>query len=253
MRRRAEGGGEEGLYRRLLAVGTDRPRIRALLDEAPFDDVQLLALLRRAVPAAFLEELGRTPPWSDHPRMMGAIVTSPRCPGALALRLVPSLFWSDLVVVAGTPRVASAVRNRAEALLCDLLPEMRLGERMTLAKRAPTRVLRMLLGEGEARVLEAALINPRLREEDLLAAIRDARATPALFEAIAASFRWRESYAVRLALVLQPRTPLGIALSQITSLVPRDLRRVSETRELRPLLQAAARRAAEPRSGDRSG
>ena len=54
------------------------------------------------------------------------------------------------------------------------------------------------------------------------------------------SSRWSTNYAVRLALVLQPRTPLPVALLQISSLVPRDLRRVVDTAGLRPLLRAAA-------------
>jgi hypothetical protein len=45
---------------------------------------------------------------------------------------------------------------------------------------------------------------------------------------------------VRLALVLQPRTPLALALQHISSLVPRDLRRVGEEASLRPLVRAAA-------------
>ena len=52
--------------------------------------------------------------------------------------------------------------------------------------------------------------------------------------------RWSVSYATRLALVLQPRTPQPVALLQISSLVPRDLRRVAEAHELRPLVRAAA-------------
>jgi len=45
---------------------------------------------------------------------------------------------------------------------------------------------------------------------------------------------------VRLALVLQPRTPLPIALLQISSLITRDLRRLVKTPGLRPLIAAAA-------------
>jgi len=45
---------------------------------------------------------------------------------------------------------------------------------------------------------------------------------------------------VRLALVLQARTPLAIALAQISSLVKRDLLRVVETAGLRPLVKEAA-------------
>ena len=47
---------------------------------------------------------------------------------------------------------------------------------------------------------------------------------------------------MRLALVLQPKTPLGVAMLQLSSLVKGDLRRVALARGLRPLVQVAAER-----------
>lgn len=47
---------------------------------------------------------------------------------------------------------------------------------------------------------------------------------------------------MRLELVLQPATPLALALAQVSSLLPRDLRRVAEAPGLRPLVQATALR-----------
>ena len=59
---------------------------------------------------------------------------------------------------------------------------------------------------------------------------------------MAGSTRWSLRYFVRLELVLQARTPLPIAMLQLSSLVKRDLRRVAEARGLRPLVQVAAER-----------
>ena len=118
---------------------------------------------------------------------------------------------------------------------------MRLGDRITLARLATPALLPELLAATERQVAESALVNPRLREEDLVSALRRDDVTPALVEAAAGSPRWASNYAVRLALVLQPRTPLPLALQQISSLVPRDLRRVADEAGLRPLVRAAAR------------
>jgi hypothetical protein len=88
-------------------------------------------------------------------------------------------------------------------------------------------------------------VNPRLREEDLLVALRRDDVAVALVEAAASSSRWAANYAVRLALVLQPRTPLALALQQVSSLVPRDLRRLAAEQAVRPLLRAAAQEVLE--------
>jgi hypothetical protein len=180
-------------------------------------------------------------------------VLNPRAPRALAQRLVGVLYWHDLAEVAATARIAAAVRSRAEALLRDGLPDMRLGDRVTLARLATPPLLPLLLADGEAQVVEAALVNPRLREEDLVTALRRLDVGAALVEAAAASSRWNASYAVKLALVLQPKTPLPLALQRISTLVPRDLVRVAGDATLRPLVRAAAREVLDAGAGSASG
>jgi hypothetical protein len=138
--------------------------------------------------------------------------------------------------------VPVAVRAKAEGSLKDQLRDLRLGEKVALARLATPAVIRALLGEGEPKVLAALLNNPRLREEDLLQALRRPDLRPSLIDAVVASSRWARAYFVRLELVLQPKTPLPIAMLQLSSLVRRDLRRVAEGRGLRPLVQVAAER-----------
>jgi hypothetical protein len=234
------GGTEvDALFAFALRAGESRPRAREVLANAADENV-LAATLARAVPVAFLEEVASTPPWSERPRVLAKVVLNPRAPRALSLRLVGNLYWRDLADVAATLRVPAAVRARAESLLRDGLADMRLGDRVTLARLATPALLPALLADAEPRVTESALVNPRLREEDLVAALRRDDLRPSLVECALASPRWAENYSVRFAIVLQPRTPLPLALQQISSLVPRDLRRVAEDAALRPLVRAAA-------------
>ncbi|MFN8093656.1 MAG: hypothetical protein U0599_15850 [Vicinamibacteria bacterium] len=241
----------DALFASALAAGESRPAARAVLD-LPVEEQVLVAVLRRAVPAAFLEEVAATRPWSERPRVLAAVVASPRSPRSLGLRLVGSLSWRELADVAATMRLSAAVRARAESLLRDGMPDLRLGDRVTLARLATPPLLGLLLADAEPRVVEAALDNPRLREEDLVRALRRDDVPRALVEGAAASPRWRDVYAVRLALVLQPKTPLPLALLQISSLVPGDLRRVAGEAALRPLLRAAATRVLEVGSAGNS-
>jgi hypothetical protein len=200
----------------------------------------LAAVLRRAVPLAFLEEVASVRPWSERPRVLARVVLNPRAPRSLSLRLVSTLYWRDLADVAATLTVPAAVRSRAESLLSDGLHQMRLGDRVTLGRLATPALLPALLADTERRVTEAALLNARLREDDVVAALRRDDVRLALVEEAVRSPRWASCYAVRVALVLQARTPLPLALHQIRSLVPRDLRRVADEAGLRPLLRAAA-------------
>jgi hypothetical protein len=231
-----------------VQAGESAPRVREILAREDPDEEVVLGVLRRAVPRQFLEHLGTTPPWSERPRVLARVVLHPRAPRALSLRLVASLFWRDLADVAAAPHVSAAVRVRAESALKELLDDMRLGDRVTLAKVATPALLKPLLMDDDRKVTEAALINPRLREEDLLNALRVQEVPLALVDAVVASPKWSQVYGVRLALVLQPRTPLPVALLQVSSLVRRDLLRVAESTGIRPLLQASAQAVLEGRT-----
>jgi hypothetical protein len=229
----------DALYASLLAAGGNVPRLRELLRE-PIDEPVLMAVLRRAVPAPFLELVAAAPPWSERPRVLARVVLNPRAPRSLSLKLLPQLSWRELADVAAANWVPAGVRLRAEALVREVVRDLRLGDKITLARLATASVLPLLLLDEDPRVVEAALQNPRLREEDLVTVLRRDDVSKLLLESCAASSRWSLNYAARLALVLQPRTPLAVALGQISSLVPRDLRRVVDTAELRPLVRAAA-------------
>ena len=234
----------DALFADALATGENRARARQLL-AACADEAVLAAVLHRAVPVAFLEAVADVPPWSARPRVLARVVLHPRSPRVLSLKLVAALYWRDLAEVAATQRVVAAVRSRAESLLKDGLADMRLGDRVTLARLATPALLPLLLADGERQVAEATLVNARLREEDLTTALRCDDVRPALVEAVAASQRWQASYAVKLTLVLQPKTPLALGLPRVLSLVPRDLRRIARDETLRPLVRAAAREVLE--------
>ncbi len=242
----------DALFAEILRAGESPARARELVARCA-DEAVLAAALQRAVPVAFLEAVAGVSPWSERPRLLARVVLNPRAPRVLSQRLVAALYWRDLAEVAATPRIAAAVRSRAESQLRDGLPDMRLGDRVTLARLATSPMLPLLLADSEPQVTEAALVNARLREDDLTAALRREDVRAALIEAACASQRWSASYAVQLALVLQPRTPLALALARISSLVPRDLRRVAEDAALRPLVRAAAREVLEHASGGTGG
>jgi hypothetical protein len=234
----------DDLFAELLAAGENASALRGVLERASPDETALVGLLRRAVPVRLLEHLASAPPWCDRPLVLGAIVRNPRVPRGLGLKLLSSLFWHDLAEVAANPWTQGALRVRAEGLLRDMLEEMRLGDKIALGRIATPPVIASLLQESDPKIVEAVLLNPRLKEEELLRQMRSESVAVELLEGIANTSRWHARYAIRLGLVLQPKTPLAIALAQVSGLVRRDLLRIAETPGLKPLLQAAALRVA---------
>jgi hypothetical protein len=233
------------LFAEILKAGESIPALREVLRRQAPDDLLLLDVLRRAVPLRLLEFLAATAPWSENARLLAGIVLNPRLPRPLGLRLVANLYWRDQAEIAARLQVSAPIRLRAEDLLKQRLPDLRLGERIALAKIATPPVLGPLLTDPDPRVAEACLVNPRLREPELLLALKSDTVPRALVEAVASSAHWRERYAIRLTLARQPRTPVAIALGQLRHLVLRDLRSLAEDKGVLPLVGVAAQRLAE--------
>jgi hypothetical protein len=232
----------DSIHAEIVHAGEDVAAVATLMAGREPSDSVMLAVLRRALPKRFLEYVARTEPWASRPLVLTAVVTNPRADTALCLRLLPQLPWRALATVSATPWVNGVVKARADGLLTDMLPHLKLGERIALGRIAGRSIAARLLADRDAKVIQATIENPRLLPDDLLRAISRDAPPRILLEAVSAAGRWREVYAVRLALVLQPRTPLALALAQLSALTPRDLARVAATESLTPLVCAAAER-----------
>lgn len=151
----------------------------------------------------------------------------PRTPETLAARLVPTLWWRDLVALALDARLRPALRRTAEIHLNARLPEMAVGEKVALARRASPGILSQLRHDPSPQVIAALLDNPRLTEGMLAPVLHSASTSPAILELIANDRRWGVRYPLRLALVRNPATPLKISWRLLESLRKADLRPVA--------------------------
>src|SRR5437899_12064737 len=70
----------------------------------------------------------------------------------------------DLVQVAILPGVSAELKRNAEEQLLARLPQLPLGQKITLARRGPARVAGALLADGHAKVIPVALDNPNVTE-----------------------------------------------------------------------------------------
>ncbi len=170
-------------------------------------------------------------------------------PVALALQLVPDLFWRDLMEISINLRLASRLRRTAEQYLVERLPRLATGERIALARRSGPRVLMRLRKDGDLRVIAALLTNPRITEEIVLPMAAQASTPPRVIQELASSERWRNRYPVRQALSVNPQTPLAVQRTLIPTLRRGDLERVIRTPALSSVVHRWARSALDERTG----
>lgn len=151
----------------------------------------------------------------------------PKTPEPLALRFVPGLWWRDLMALGLDTRLRPRVRRAADQVLVMRLPELSLGEKINLARRAAGGVLAQLRHDPNPSVISALLDNSRLTE-DILGPVAHSAATPGpVLAAIAADRRWGARPGLRAALARHPNTPLAVALRLLPLLHKPELRAVS--------------------------
>ncbi len=151
-----------------------------------------------------------------------ALVGQKATPQAEALRFLHFLFWPDLLRLSLDVRIPAPVRGAMDRQLLARVEKLALGERVTAARRCSHELALWFLFD-QLRVFTALLVNPRLREDDLLMLINSTRVTTEKLTALGTDRKWSCRYAIRKALVLNARTPRAVAASQLRYLSKRDL------------------------------
>lgn len=119
-----------------------------------------------------------------------------------------------------------------------------LGERRALARRPDRKEFDKLLRDPHPMVMTNLLGNPRLTAEDLVR-VCARRSTPReILSAIARHPRWSRERRVRLALILNPRTPEEIAVPFVSLLTRSELRIVTEVTTTPDVVRVAAKELA---------
>lgn len=221
--------------------------LRALLDNPAFSETSLCLLLeRKDLRSELLEEIALRKRFLKTYAVKRALALHPHTPRLISMRLLRDLYLMDLVQVTLSPGVPAELKRNAEEQLVSRLPQIPLGQKVTLARRGPGRAAGALLAEGHPQTLSVVLDNPHLTEAHVLKALSREKISPAVVQAVAQHRKWSHSYNIRLALVRSPSASLSTVLAYLPELTVSDLRElvapgiVSEN--LRKYLQAEIQR-----------
>jgi hypothetical protein len=221
--------------------------LAALLDNPALDETKLgLLLARKDIPGEILEEVGARKALMKSYAVKKALLFHPKAPRLVALRSLKDLYLMDLVQFALSPAVSLELKRYAEEQVVARMPQLPLGQKITLARRGPARVAGALVAEGHANVLPIALENPYLTEAQVLKALARDKVSTNVVQALARHAKWSQFYNVRLALVRHPAAPISVVLGFLPQLTVNDLRELAApgivAENLRKYLQAEVQR-----------
>lgn len=227
---------------RLREAGSDE--LLALVREhlARLDPPAVKAILRNPYTTAeVVDALASQPRLLSFYEVRRDIAMHPRTPEVLALRLVQGLFWRDLAAMGADTRLHPRLRRSADQLLVARLPELAVGEKVAMARRAGPGLLAHLRHDPSPRVIGAMMDNPRLTE-DILAPVAHGAATPGpVLALIAADRRWGTRYGLQVAICRNPGTPLATSLRLLPSLRKSELKAVKADPRLAEAVRQRAR------------
>ena len=218
-----------------------------ILENPALDETSLaLILQRRDLQSEFLAEVLKRRHFLKNYPVKKLLAFHPHTPRTDALRLLRELYLMDLVQFSISPGAPPHLKRKAEEQVIARMPQLPLGQKITLARRSPARVAGALLADGQPAVVKAALANPNLTESQILRVLARAKLPPNVAQSISQDSKWSCVYNVRIALLRQSSTTLATILAFLPELTVSDLRELAEPgilpENLRHYLQAEIHR-----------
>src|SRR5437016_507861 len=195
-----------------------------ILDNLSLDETLLVLLLQRKdLQSEFLAEVVRRRHFLKSYTVKKLLAFHPHTPRVEGIRLLRDLYLMDLVQFTISPGVWPDLKRKAEDQVIAKMPQLPLGQKITLARRSPARIAGALLANGQPAVVKAALSNPQLTEAQVLRVLARRDLSPTVVQSIAHDPKWSHLYNVRIALIRQPSTTLTTILVFLPELTISDL------------------------------
>jgi hypothetical protein len=182
--------------------------LQAALKNPLFDENHLLALLkRRDLSEGLLRAIHRLPMVAESHEMKVAVLHNPATPAHVVMALLPHLHLFELVNICYLPGVTPDQKFAAERAISQRIPTTPLGSKITLARRGTSAVVEALVKEGDPRLLETCLDNPRLKEAAIFQYLNGPNSTADGISVVARHPRWKNRANLQQAILKNPKTP----------------------------------------------
>ncbi|MGH9735037.1 MAG: hypothetical protein ACRD8A_10670 [Candidatus Acidiferrales bacterium] len=197
----------------------------ALIENPSLGEPHVTKLLERLdLSGNVLNAIAANKKWLASEGVRLRLAQHPHTPKRIALGAVRELYLFDLVRLNLLPSAPADIRRVAEEIILTRIPHLPVGQKLTLARRGPSRVAGALLAEGHPQALTLALQNAFLTEAQVLKVLAKPGVPERVVAAIAQHRKWSVQYNVRVALLRNPHTPVPSILAFLPHLTLADLK-----------------------------
>jgi hypothetical protein len=239
----------------LLIHEADAKTLLALLENPNMQEPQVSRLLERLdLSTDLLTAIAKEGKWTSAQSVRFRLARHPRTPSRVAISMLRQLYLFDLVRLSLLPSVPADIRRAAEEFILTRVPHLPIGEKLTLARRGPARVVAAILAEGHPQAVKLALGNSLLTESQILKILAKLEVPPRVVTAISQHAKWSVLYNVRVSLMRHPYTPVQALLRFLPDITLRDLKDALTLESLTPhsrkyIQQELAQRADDIKEG----
>lgn len=126
--------------------------------------------------------------------------------------------------------------------VCKKIQGMTVSEKIKLALLGNKQAREVLLKDSNKLVATTVLKNPRITEDEIAKIVNSRNVSNEILREVANNKEWLKKYLIRLGLVNNPRTPIGISLRQLSYLQERDIQHLAKSKNIPSVLASAARK-----------
>lgn len=142
----------------------------------------------------------------------------------------------------GETIIADMGEDLEELNIAQRIMRMNMGEKMKLAHTGDREVRSILLKESNKPIIGAVMRSPKITEGEILVLAQSKHSNDEIIRLITLNREWMRNYAIKLALVTNPKTPAGVAVRLVNTLYKKDLKDVAGSRNIPSVVVNSARK-----------
>jgi len=122
------------------------------------------------------------------------------------------------------------------------IKKMNMGQKKQLAMKGSPAIRRILLRDPNSEVQLAVVASPKTNESEIESIAKMPATSEIVLKTIFSNSRWFKSYRIKLALTMNPKSPMSVVNRCIRTLTSHDLKKISQNSALRKVVSQAATR-----------
>jgi hypothetical protein len=143
---------------------------------------------------------------------------------------------------------APPMEEAKKLTLTQRIMQMNVSEKIKLATKGNKEARGALFRESNKLVLVATIRSPRITDGEVLTQAQSKAANEDVLRVICANREWMRKYAIKLALVKNPKVPQGISMRLLNQLHETDVKNLARDKMVPGIIQSMAKKHLEKKS-----